>query len=125
MKLLLDTHVLLWWLSEPERLFPRAHDAIASGENEVFLSAVVVWEIRIKQGLGKLQLPAAFRSVLSDQAFVDLPMTAEHAHAVGQLPAIHRDPFDRMLVAQALCEGLTVVTRDRSIRAYPAPCLTA
>ena len=125
MNLLLDTHALLWWLGDPASLSSRAREAIADPENTVFLSAVVVWEIRIKEAIGRLELPEEFREVLDEQPFVVLPVTVEHAHAVGRLPAIHRDPFDRMLVAQALCERLTIVTRDGSIPAYPVQTLEA
>ena len=106
MNLLLDTHALLWWLGDPASLSARAREAIVNPENTVFLSAVVVWEIRIKEAIGKLELPEEFGEVLDQQPFVALPVTVEHAHAVGRLPAIHSDPFDRMLVAQALCDCL-------------------
>ena len=125
MNLLLDTHVLLWWLGDPTALSVRAREAIADPENTVFLSAVVVWEMRIKEAIGKLELPEEFGEVLDQQPFVALPVTVEHAHAVGRLPAIHSDPFDRMLVAQALCERLTIVTRDGSIPRYPVSTLEA
>jgi PIN domain nuclease of toxin-antitoxin system len=123
--LLLDTHTLLWWLDDAPGLTRRAREAIADAENTVYLSAVVVWELRIKEALGKVSLPDRFRSVLDDQPFVDLPVTVGHAHAVADLPPIHRDPFDRMLVAQAICEGFTVVTRDSSIPAYAVTTIEA
>jgi PIN domain nuclease of toxin-antitoxin system len=84
----------------------------------VFLSAVVIWEIRIKHALGKLDLPADFREVLGAEAFLELPVTVGHAHAVANLAPHHRDPFDRMLVAQAVVEGLSIVTRDPAFAAY-------
>jgi PIN domain nuclease of toxin-antitoxin system len=121
--LLLDTHTLLWWLGDPPTLSTRAREAIADPENTVFLSAVVIWEIRIKEAIGKLRLPDEFEAILSQQPFVALPVTVEHAHTLKRLPPIHRDPFDRMLVAQALCERLTLVTRDTSIADYPVPSL--
>jgi PIN domain nuclease of toxin-antitoxin system len=123
--LLLDTHALLWWLGDPAALSVRARHAIADPKSTVYLSAAVVWEIRIKGALGKLSLPAEFREVLDEQPFIDLPITVAHAHAVEALPAIHRDPFDRMLVAQAVCERLTIVTRDASIARYSVPTLEA
>jgi PIN domain nuclease of toxin-antitoxin system len=123
--LLLDTHALLWWLGDPGSLSLKARQAIADPENTVFLSAVVVWEIRIKAALGKLDLPKEFREVLDDQPFIPLPLTVAHAHALEALPAIHRDPFDRMLVAQALSERLTIVTRDSSIPDYSVPTIEA
>jgi len=116
--LLLDTHALLWWLADDPSLSDSARSTIADPENTVFLSAVVVWEIRIKQGIGKLELPDNFRQAFDDEQFVDLPVTVVHAHALADLPPLHRDPFDRMLVAQAKVEGMAVVTRDPTIRAY-------
>ena len=104
MNLLLDTHVLLWWLDDNPTISSKAKNAIADKNNLVFVSAVVVWEIRIKQALGKLDLPKNFRDVLDSQPFEDLPISAFHAHAVYELPDIHRDPFDRMLIAQAKAE---------------------
>jgi PIN domain nuclease of toxin-antitoxin system len=116
--LLLDTHALLWWLGDEPSLSRDARAAIADPENTVFLSAVVVWEIRIKQGIGKLELPDDFREVLKAEAFAPLPVTAEHAHALAELQPIHRDPFDRMLVAQAMVEKMTIVTRDARLADY-------
>ncbi len=95
-----------------------ARTTISDPENTVYLSAVVVWEMRIKQGIGKLDLPDDFEEVLDGQAFSKLPVTVDHTHAIAGLPAIHRDPFDRMLVAQAVVEGMTIVTRDRNIAEY-------
>lgn len=125
MNLLLDTHALLWWLEDNPMLSIEAREAIADGRNIVFVSAVVIWEIRIKQALGKLQLPSNFREVLSSQAFDELPLTVDHAHRLAELPPLHRDPFDRMLVAQAMAERLTVVTRDPDIARYPVRVLKA
>jgi PIN domain nuclease of toxin-antitoxin system len=121
--LLLDTHVVLWWLDDNPALSPRARKAIANADNEVYLSAAVIWEIRIKQALGKLKLPHNFRAILDRQPFTVLPITADHAHAVFELPAHHRDPFDRMLLAQARVERLTFVTRDSQLRQYGIPLL--
>ncbi len=125
MNLLLDTHALLWWLDDNPTLSIEAREAIADGRNIVFVSAVVIWEIRIKQALGKLQLPANFREVLNSQAFDELPLTVDHAHRLAELPPLHRDPFDRMLVAQAMAERLTVVTRDPDIPRYRVRTLKA
>jgi PIN domain nuclease of toxin-antitoxin system len=122
---LLDTHVLLWWLGDDPSLSLAARSAISEPGNTVHLSAVVVWEIRIKQALGKLELPAEFRSVLDAQSFVPLPVTVEHAQAVADLASVHRDPFDRLLVAQATCEALCIVTRDPSIPLYGVPTISA
>jgi len=125
MNLLLDTHVLLWWLDDHPTLSKKAKTAIADEKNLVFVSAVVIWEIRIKQALGKLKIPRSFRNVLDDQPFETLDITVEHAHAVGDLPTHHRDPFDRMLVAQAKVEGLTLVTRDIGLKKYKIPVIEA
>ena len=125
MNLLLDTHVLLWWLDANPTLSEKAASAIADGSNLVFVSAAVIWEIRIKQALGKLEIPSNFRKVLDEQPFEMLPITAEHAHAVGDLPSHHRDPFDRMLIAQATVERLIMVTRDTIIKEYKIPIIKA
>ncbi len=125
MNLLLDTHVLLWWLDDHPTLSDKARAAIADGKNLVFVSAVVVWEIRIKEALGRLKVPRNFRRVLEGQPFEMLDITVEHAHTVGDLPAHHRDPFDRMLAAQATVEGLTVVTRDLRFKKYKVPLIAA
>jgi PIN domain nuclease of toxin-antitoxin system len=125
MNLLLDTHVLLWWLDADSTLSEKATSAIADGSNLVFVSAAVIWEIRIKQALGKLVIPSNFRRVLDRQPFEMLTITAEHAHAVGDLPAIHRDPFDRILISQAIVEGFAIVTRDSIIQQYKVPIIKA
>jgi len=125
MNLLLDTHALLWWLDDNPTLSKKARAVITDGKNLVFVSAVVIWEIKIKQALGKLEIPSNFRTVLEDQPFKPLDITAEHAHAIGDLPAHHRDPFDRMLVAQARIEGLTLVTRDIRLKEYKIPVIVA
>ena len=118
MNLLLDTHVLLWWLNGHPSLSKKSQSAIADGKNLVFVSAVVVWEIRIKEALGKLEIPRNFKRVLDSQPFEMLDITVEHAHAVRELPLHHRDPFDRMLVAQAKVEGFTLVTHDARLKKY-------
>ena len=123
MNLLLDTHVLLWWLDNHPNLSRQARTAIADGRNLVFVSAAVIWEIQIKQALGKLKIPANFRKVLGQQEFEPLDITMEHAYAVADLPQHHRDPFDRMLVAQAKVEGLTIATHDNRLIKYKIPIL--
>jgi PIN domain nuclease of toxin-antitoxin system len=115
--LLLDTHVLLWWLSDDGSLWPEARDAIAS-QPLVMVSAATAWEIAIMRSIGKLEAPDGLREVTVDQGFAPLPITFEHADHAGALPRIHDDPFDRMLVAQARIEGLAVVTADPRIGAY-------
>jgi PIN domain nuclease of toxin-antitoxin system len=125
MNLLLDTHVLLWWLDAFPSLSEIARNKISDVSNIVFVSAAVIWEIRIKQALGKLKIPASFRKVLERQPFEVLPITVDHAHAVGNLPSHHRDPFDRMLIAQAKVEGLTLVSHDRIFHQYRIPIIEA
>lgn len=123
MRLLLDTHVAVWWLSGDRRLSAAATSAIQAAEESV-LSVVSLWEIMIKQGKGRLELPLGFVDVLRED-FGELPLTGAHVIAARDLPALHRDPFDRMLVGQALTEGLTIVTADRSLPAYGVPILPA
>jgi PIN domain nuclease of toxin-antitoxin system len=96
---------------------------IASGRNLIFISASVIWEMRIKQSLGKLKIPGNFRRILEKQSFEMLPITVEHAHAVGDLPSYHRDPFDRMLIAQAKVERFTVITHDPIFTRYHVPII--
>jgi PIN domain nuclease of toxin-antitoxin system len=121
--LLLDTHVLLWWLDDNPALSGSCRAAVADGDNLVFVSAAVIWEIRIKQALGKLKIPSAFREILDQQSFNWLSITVEHAHALESLAAHHRDPFDRILVAQAGVEGFTIVTHDAIFRKYKIPVM--
>lgn len=125
MNLLLDTHVLLWWLNGDPVLSKKSQAAIADGGNLVFVSAVTIWEIRIKEALKKLTIPEDFKAVLDRQPFDWLNVTHEHAHAIRDLPPYHSDPFDRMLVAQAKVEGLTLVTRDVHLKKYRVRILAA
>jgi PIN domain nuclease of toxin-antitoxin system len=126
-RLLLDTHVFLWWIGDDSRLSLSARDAISVAENEVFLSVVSAWEISVKTRLGKLALPSDVEQFLSDQiqrnAMTILPIGLAHALRVARLPLHHRDPFDRMLVAQAQSEKLTLVTADEAIRPYDVTLL--
>ena len=96
---------------------------MADGDNLVFVSAAVIWEIRIKQALGKLKIPSAFHEILDQQSFNWLSITVEHAHALESLAAHHRDPFDRMLIAQAGVEGFTIVTLNAIFRKYKIPVM--
>lgn len=122
MKILLDTHCWLWGLAEPERLGRAARALIADPANDLFLSAASSWEIAIKAGLGKLRLPEPpWRYVphrLATQGITALAVEHAHALQVAALPHHHRDPFDRLLVAQAQVEGLTLLTADRALEAY-------
>jgi PIN domain nuclease of toxin-antitoxin system len=118
-KLLLDSHAFLWWLAEDAKLSAGARQAVADPASTVHVSAATVWELSIKASLGKLDLDGAdLLEEIEENDFVELPMTARHALAAATLPRHHDDPFDRMLIAQALLEGLTLVTRDSAFRAY-------
>ena len=123
MNLFLDTHVVLWWLDDNEALGTTAREAISDSDNLVILSAAVIWEIRIKQAIGKLYIPPDFFEVINSQGFEMLPIIPAHAYAVGDLPEYHRDPFDRILIAQAMLEGFTIVTHDAIFRKYPVRIL--
>jgi PIN domain nuclease of toxin-antitoxin system len=125
MKLLLDTHVLLWWLEDPKKLSSPARKAIQDGRNMVYVSAVVAWEIIIKKALDKLVAPDDLEGAIEASRFLPLPITIPHVLAVRSLPEYHRDPFDRMLIAQALHEGFQIVTRDLNIARYPVPQIVA
>ncbi len=125
MNLLLDTHVLLWWLDDYPALSEKTREAIADPQNLVLISAAVIWEIRIKEALGKLKIPPNFRNVLHRQPMEMLDITADHAYAVGDLPTYHSDPFDRMLIAQAKVERLTLVSHDLHLKKYKIPFIEA
>ena len=118
MKLILDTHLLLWWLDDSSLLPEDARALISAPENDILVSAVSLWEIWLKQSLGKLRLPADFEDRLKKEAFEDLPLTGTHTRLIASLPWHHRDPFDRMLVAQAQIEGVTLLTADAKLAAY-------
>jgi PIN domain nuclease of toxin-antitoxin system len=118
LKLLLDTHAALWWLSDDERFGEQAAHHLADETNQVLLSAAVVWEVAIKRSLGKLDAPEDLAPTLLDAGVQALAVSVDHAAAVERLPWHHRDPFDRMLVAQASIEGAALVSRDESLRPY-------
>ena len=119
MKLLLDTHALLWALSEPQRLAPEARRRLEQAGNTVFVSVVCAWEMEIKRALGKLDAPDDLPLQMERNRMFELPVHLRHVQRLRKLPTLHRDPFDRMLVAQALADDLTLVTRDQRILAYP------
>ena len=125
MKILLDTHVLLWWLDDPSLLSTKAREAISNEENIVFVSAVSIWEITIKQSLGKLRIPQGIDSLLHKDFFTELPVSILHARMVGQLSNVHSDPFDRLLIAQSLLEKALLVTRDNVFKKYEVPLIKA
>jgi PIN domain nuclease of toxin-antitoxin system len=125
MNLSLDTHVLLWSLSSPERLSKVARTAIENPGNIVFVSAAAAWEVEIKAALGKLRAPADLANQIAAANFQELPITIAHALALKQLPNLHRDPFDRIMLAQAKAAGLTFVTADPLVLQYPGTFLRA
>ena len=124
MILLLDTHLLLWAVSEPERLSREARSLLEDLENQLVFSVASLWEIAIKRGLGRPDFqvdPRLLRRGLTDNGYRELAITAEHALQIDSLPPIHRDPFDRMLVAQATVEGIALLTSDDVVARYPGP----
>lgn len=125
MTLLLDTHAFLWWLDDPQLLSKPARKAISDGKSTVYISAAVIWEISIKRALGKLDAPEDLEAALAVNRFLPLPITVKHALAVQALPNHHRDPFDRLLIAQAAHEGFKLVTRDAYAARYGLPHIVA
>lgn len=123
MNLLLDTNVLLWWFAGDERLPVDTNELINRGQNQIVVSVASIWEISIKKSLGKLTIDGDLRQHMADQSFRELPIEGRHAAAVEDLPLHHRDPFDRLLVAQARCEGLTLLTGDRHLESYDVPVM--
>ena len=126
MRILADSHVLVWWLDDPQRLIaPPLYHALQDPANDVLFSAASVWELSLKSAKGQLRLPATFVTLLKADGFDELPVTARHAISTSSLPSLHGDPFDRILIAQALVEGLVLATRDRTIMRYDVPVLDA
>jgi PIN domain nuclease of toxin-antitoxin system len=127
MKLLLDTHLLLWAAGHPERLSAEARSLIDNPQNEVLFSAASLWEVAIKRGLGRDDFKAdarVLRRGLLDNGYSELPIVSDHVVAIESLPTIHKDPFDRVLVAQATVEGITLLTIDPLVAKYPGPIRT-
>lgn len=124
MRILLDSHVALWWLEDSDSLGPRSRDVITNAD-QAYVSAVTPWELGIKRALGKLAMPDGMVGELLSGGFEALDISIEHAAAAPALPPHHRDPFDRMLVAQAQLESLTLVTADRSFDAYDVTVVDA
>ncbi len=117
-RFLLDTHTLLWWLADSEQLGERCRGIIGDQRNQIFVSAATTWEISIKMSLGKLEAPEDIDTIVEDEGFSKLPISLYHGQLAGKLPALHRDPFDRMLIAQAQAEGLIFLTADEVIGQY-------
>lgn len=125
MNILLDTHALIWALENNPTLSEAAKGAIISGENLVFVSSISIWEIGIKVSLGKLKVPDNLQEELQKHRFSPLNITHDHAEFAAKLPNIHKNPFDRMLIAQAKTESLTLITRDEHICKYDVNILLA
>lgn len=124
MKLLLDTHLLLWAAAQPERLSADARALLEDPRNELLFSSASVWEVAIKRGLGRADFhvdPRLLRRGLIDNGYDELVITSEHVVAIDGLPPIHKDPFDRILVAQSLVEGIALLTTDPLLAQYPGP----
>lgn len=124
MKLLLDTHLLLWTAGVPNRLSAATRKLIQDPANELLFSAASIWEVTIKRGLGRTDFqadPRLLRRGLLDNGYGEVPILSEHVVAIDSLPPIHKDPFDRLLVAQATVEGITLITADSVIVRYPGP----
>jgi PIN domain nuclease of toxin-antitoxin system len=124
MKLLLDTHLLLWAAGQPARLSRAAHRLMNDSRNELIFSAASLWEIGIKRGLGRNDFqvePRLLRRGLLDNGYTELPIGGDHTIALDGLPPLHKDPFDRILIAQAMVEGITLLTMDPLVGQYPGP----
>jgi len=122
MRVLLDAHVFVWWVGDHPRLSDRAREIIAHGATEIYVSSVSVWELLVKAQLGRVEMPEPARFIpaqLVANGFEALPLHLHHVLALERLPAVHRDPFDRMLVAQATVEGMAFVSADRALAGYP------
>lgn len=120
---LLDTHVLLWWLSDPAQLTEAAQRAISDGRHAVYVSSAAAWEMAIKKALGRLDYPSNLEEVLARDNIETLPIALSHALSVADLPKRHQDPFDRMQIVQARLEGLVLITRDPMISRYDVEVL--
>jgi PIN domain nuclease of toxin-antitoxin system len=118
MKILLDTHILIWWLSKASRLSQTEIDLITDSDNFIFVSTATAWEIAVKKMIGKLETPDDLPAALAVNNFLELPIKIEHSQKLYQLPLHHNDPFDRIMIAQAMSEDLTFMTRDAKIPLY-------
>jgi len=125
MRFLVDSHVLVWWLSEPQRLSPVAREVMEDASNELFLSVGSVWEIELKRAKGRLEMPAGYLDHLKAEGFRVLSIEDGHVCAASALPEHHSDPFDRLIVAQAQQEGLVLLSRDSQLARYRVPLLEA
>lgn len=125
MRYLLDTHVILWWLTEPEKIHTKAQKIIRDRSNEILVSSASFWEIAIKKSIGRLTLPHNLLETVAIEGFKILPIMPEECIGVADLPLLHSDPFDRLLVLQAKLYDLVIITRDAKIAEYPTVTLRA
>jgi PIN domain nuclease of toxin-antitoxin system len=125
MKYLLDTHVILWWLTEPEKITTKAHTIISDKNNKIYTSSISFWEIAIKKSLGRLTIPNNILELLLAENFIMLPLSPEEGLAIADLPLIHQDPFDRILVIQAKLNDLVLITHDKKVMDYPVIAVEA
>ena len=123
MRILVDSHILYWSIIEPRKVSATVSKALLDGNNQVWASAVGIAELRIKQRIGKLELPDDFDDLIERTGFDTLSFHASHTRWLAELPLHHRDPFDRMIIAQAICEGLTIATSDAAFALYPVAIL--
>lgn len=123
MNFLLDTNILLWWLDSPEILPKKIHSIITDENNEIFVSAATAWEISIKKSIGKLKSPDNLEEVIAENFFKKLFIDFKHVKLAGELPLYHKDPFDRLIIAQAIIEKLAVISSDDKIAQYQVKCL--
>ena len=123
MRILVDSHILFWSIIEPQKISASLARTLVDGDNQIWASAVGIAELRIKQRIGKLELPDDFDRLIEATGFETLSFQASHAHWLAELPLHHRDPFDRMMIAQAICEGLTIATADAVFSLYPIAIL--
>lgn len=125
MKYLLDTHVILWWLTDPKKIAPKAHKLISDKTNEIFISSVSLWEMAIKKSIGRLILPHNLLPTITSEGFGFLSITPEDSLGVADLPLIHNDPFDRLLIIQAKLHDLVIISHDTKIAEYPVAIIKA
>ncbi|MFN7098716.1 MAG: type II toxin-antitoxin system VapC family toxin [Gammaproteobacteria bacterium] len=123
MKYLLDTHIWLWWLLDSPKLPVEAKTLIANEKNTIYVSTASLWEIRIKQQIGKIELPENFAEDINHSDFINLPITFEHVNTLVHFPLHHHDPFDRLLIAQAYYEHLILLTKDKMLEHYEVPMI--
>jgi PIN domain nuclease of toxin-antitoxin system len=125
MKLLLDSHVLVWWLQDPLQLSEPSRKAISNPANEVYMSAANIWELELKMARGKLTMPKGYVDILRQDGIAELSATIQHAEASAGITPHHADPFDRLLISQAMLENMVLVSRDSWFPAYEVPLLRA